>query len=160
MKKSKIFAAFLTTACLFALTFTGCNFLQNSNDKSDIAESETSTAKTYSSIEEYLKNPLTQVTVSTIKNAVDETTTINVKAEDNKLVFEYTYADIYEKSALSGMAYQLKTSYERNASVYTSLASSIEKEVDVENPLVVIRYLNGDKTVIYEGKFAPDADTE
>lgn len=69
---------------------------------------------------------------------------IDVKAEGEKLVFDFTYKTQIDDSTLDLMKSQLETSFNSLSSTFESLANQIKKEVGIENATVVININNAD----------------
>lgn len=180
MKKLTIFAALAMVACLSAFTFTGCGGSNTESTASDTSAQESKTEESskteeessraeesskteeasmvngkYASIEAYLADP-------TIKSALDsmiasnDTLTIEVKAEGDSLVYEYKYTQTYEDIEL--MKQSLESSASSVESTMVGVANSLKTCVDVENPTVVMRYLNGDGALICEIEYGADAE--
>ena len=68
----------------------------------------------------------------------------------HELVYTYTYD---EGIATDGLASALSSAMETQASTFESLASSLKLAVDVENPVVAVRYLAHDGTEIYSNEY-------
>ena len=154
-------------ACLSAFTFTGCGGSNADTKTSDISAQESNNEESsdteeasmvdgkYTSIEAYISDP-------TIKSALDsamptdDTFTLEIKAEGESLVYEYKYTETYEEIEL--MKETLESSASSMESSMVSVANTLKSIVDVENPKVVMRYLNGDGTLISEIEFGADAE--
>ena len=80
----------------------------------------------------------------------DGTLTMDIVAEGNKLVYVYTYQTDLDIEATKEA---LATAIEQQASVFENVAKEIKNAVNVENPIVEVRYLAKDGTEIYSQEF-------
>ena len=126
----KVLSSVLALAMVFAmaLSFTSCN-----NGKIDSIEAFVATDEMQSQIKE-------------AKESVEDgTLTMDIVAEGNKLVYVYTYQTDLDIEATKEA---LATAIEQQASVF-----EIKNAVNVENPIVEVRYLAKDGTEIYSQEF-------
>lgn len=166
MKSVKKFSAALALMCMLSAVFCGCNFIQvidtgadflegNTPVFVDSADSEDGENKTYSSVDSYVKSPINQVALSAILGPSDEEKDIEIKAEGENLVFEYRYKEIFDEKSKKSVAAAHSEKYKFNSTDFTNLANTLKREVEVENPSVIVRYYNGDDTIIYELTYKP-----
>lgn len=80
----------------------------------------------------------------------DGTLTMDIVAEGNKLVYVYTYQTDLDIEATKEA---LATAIEQQASVFENVAKEIKNAVNVENPIVEVRYLAKDGTEICSQEF-------
>lgn len=131
----KVLSSVLALAMVFAmsLSFTSCN-----NGKIDSIEAFVATDEMQSQIKE-------------AKESVEDgTLTMDIVAEGNKLVYVYTYQTDLDIEATKEA---LATAIEQQASVFENVAKEIKNAVNVENPIVEVRYLAKDGTEIYSQEF-------
>ena len=131
----KVLSSVLALAMVFAmaLSFTSC-----SNGKIDSIEAFVATDERQSQIKE-------------AKESVEDgTLTMDIVAEGNKLVYVYTYQTDLDIEATKEA---LATAIEQQASVFENVAKEIKNAVNVENPIVEVRYLAKDGTEIYSQEF-------
>ena len=128
----KVLSSVLALAMVFAmaLSFTSCN-----NGKIDSIEAFVATDEMQSQIKE-------------AKESVEDGTL--TMAEGNKLVYVYTYQTDLDIEATKEA---LATAIEQQASVFENVAKEIKNAVNVENPIVEVRYLAKDGTEIYSQEF-------
>ena len=128
----KVLSSVLALAMVFAmaLSFTSCN-----NGKIDSIEAFVATDEMQSQIKESVE---------------DGTLTMDIVAEGNKLVYVYTYQTDLDIEATKEA---LATAIEQQASVFENVAKEIKNAVNVENPIVEVRYLAKDGTEIYSQEF-------
>ena len=168
MKKISIIASFALAVCLSAFALTGCGEKAESTSQ---AAAETTVAETteaekssnssgkFASIEDYLNDPTVKSALdTTINSSSTDDLTLEVKAEDNKLIYEYTYTEVYEADSVELMKESLATASDSFSSTFNGVVNSLEAAVDVENPVVVTRYNNGDGTLIYEQEFTGEEE--
>ena len=123
----------LSSVLALALSFTSCN-----NGKIDSIEAFVATDEMQSQIKE-------------AKESVEDgTLTMDIVAEGNKLVYVYTYQTDLDIEATKEA---LATAIEQQASVFENVAKEIKNAVNVENPIVEVRYLAKDGTEIYSQEF-------
>lgn len=78
---------------------------------------------------------------------------IAITGEDNKLIYAFTYLDMENQE---GMAEALKQGLESQEATFVSVAKSIKLAVDVENPVVVVQYLDANGEEIYSAEFTAE----
>lgn len=92
------------------------------------------------SVEEYLAIPQVQDQMDAMSELMESMgMTMTVAGEGNKLIYTYTYGQQIDAAA--------------QESTMKSVASSLKLYVDVENPIVVVHYLNADGSEIYTREF-------
>lgn len=166
MKSIKNALAALALMCTASAVFSGCNFIQVINTGADFLEgntpvlvdsdeSEEGENKTYSSVENYVKSPINHIALSAIIGPSDDEKDNEIKAEGENLVFEYRYKQIYDEKSKKSMAAAHSEKYKFDSSNFTNLADTLKREVEVKNPKVIVRYYNGDGTIIYELTYKP-----
>lgn len=79
---------------------------------------------------------------------------LNLTAEDNKLIYNFTIEDADLSAALAADPSTLESSLQSQASTFESVASSLKAAVEVENPVVVVRYLDNTGAEIVAQEFA------
>ncbi len=141
-------------AIAVAVPVAGCN----TNDVVVIEqEVEPTEATKYSSIEEYVKSEEMQQIEKQLNQENDGNLTIKLKADDNKLVYEYTMVnDIGEnmEAVKSSLEQQLKDGEETSKIV----ANSLKNYVEVEEPSIVIRYYTNDGTLITQQEYKTNSE--
>lgn len=118
------------------------------------AAAEPTVGKRYATVEEYLNDPQVQKSISSQKEKSDASVTMDVFAEENTVVYAYTYQTHVDDEALESAKSSLDTSLTENASTFYAVIDELEKYVDVDSPAVRITYLNDDGTVITEKVFS------
>ena len=134
---------------------------ESSDDESSEEESsddDTSSFLTgqYASIEEYLQSNEAQQIIESTQETLGDVAVFDIKAEDsNKLIYEYAYVDVFSDTVVDSMASSLEETFSDSSydDIYSSVAEYIENVVDIDYAIVVVRYLNGDGTVIFEKEY-------
>ena len=135
MKKaiSKVFS--LTLAILMVVSLAAC--AQN-NGK-------------FASVEDYLANEQVQEqlqpSIDSVKNMGLD---LKITGEGNKLIYTYTYTTQLDED---GVAEQLKEGLNAQASSFEGVGSNLKDVINVDNPVVVVTYLNKDGTVLHTQEF-------
>lgn len=75
---------------------------------------------------------------------------LEITGEDNKLIYSYTYQEEMPAEA----AEQLQAALEAQASTLEGIASELKNAVNVENPVVVVEYLNPNGSVLCSMEFS------
>ncbi len=177
MKKIITRVLTLGLACIMALSLTACgsngsSSTANNTSSNAVAQSssteggvasknndrESSKAPIpsngkYASIEEYINSDILQSQMESLVDSMkDNGIQIEVKSEDNKLIYEYTYTtDIGDVDTVVSV---LEQGLESNASTFETVASGLRLAVDIEDPVVVVRYLDKDGKELCSREFS------
>ena len=168
----KVFALILVL--LLCVTVVGCSSGGSDNggsssssaassaaDSSSPASSAVSSAAStsqasskYASIEEYLDDPTVKATVSSALEAYDNElfSDMKVYAEGDKLVYDYTYSQVYDEDQVATMRETLESKSDDEFKL-DDVVEELKTYVDVENPQVEVIYRNGDGTIIASRTF-------
>lgn len=95
-------------------------------------------------LKSYIESDTVQKQLESMTSSFESMLDIDVKAENEKLVFDFTYKTQLDDSTLDLMKSQLETSFNSLSSTFESLANQIKKEVGIENATVVININNAD----------------
>lgn len=95
-------------------------------------------------LKSYIESDTVQKQLDSMTSSFESMLHIDVKAENEKLVFDFTYKTQLDDSTLDLMKSQLETSFNSLSSTFESLANQIKKEVGIENATVVININNAD----------------
>ena len=131
---------------------------QESSSADDSASSEagasTSGVSTgaYASVEEFAASDDIQSQIAGMKETLNEAgMDIEVTGEGDKLIYTYTYQELTDEDG--AIAESIKTQMDAQASTFTTVANTIKAAVDVENPVVVVRYLDANGEEIFSGEY-------
>lgn len=105
----------------------------------------------FDSVAEFAASDLIQDQLTSMKESLVEAgMDINITGEDNKLIYTFSYLEI-EK--MDGMAEAIEEQLTTQADTFKSVAKSIKAAVDVEDPVVVVTYVDANEEVIYSQEF-------
>ena len=76
--------------------------------------------------------------------------TVEVVGEGNKLIYNYYYTELVNQE---GLGEALEEGLTAEADTFSDVAASISEAVDVENPVVVVRYIDANGEVIHSQEF-------
>lgn len=117
-------------------------------------DSGTSGSGKYATVADFANSPEVQSQLETQKKSLDSSgMDIAITGEDNKLIYTFTYLEIENQE---GMAEALEQGLEAQRSTFVSVAKSIKLAVDVEDPIVVVEYLDSKGEVIYSAEFTAE----
>ena len=121
-----------------------------SSDTSSAAGGNTAT-KMFASVEDYLNNPQVQDSInSQINNNSYSSITMNVYAEGDTLVYDYTFTQAFTESELATVKSSLDSSLESASGTFSDVVKELKTYVNVENPKAKVIYRNSDGTEITE----------
>lgn len=104
-------------------------------------------------LKNYIESETFQSQLDTYKTSFGSTLDIDVKAEDNKVVYEFAYKTQIEENVLDSVKEQLETSFNSMSSTYEDIANDLKNDLKIDDPVVVIKLLNADGTTITEMSF-------
>ena len=99
-------------------------------------------------LKSYIESDTVQEQISSMTSSFESMLDIDVKAEGEKVVFDFTYKTQIDDATLETVKSQLETAFDSLASTFESMANQIKKEVGIENATVVININNADGTNI------------
>ncbi len=138
MKKFTSIFAVLMVCLICALSFTGCDIGLDGR---------------YKTVEAYLETPAVKAELKESMDTGAEDINIEVFGTENQLIYQYTFEETYDAATVE----LFKAGFESNVSSLEStmvdIADSLVDCVSADNISVVIKYLNGDGTVIFEETF-------
>ena len=107
---------------------------------------------TRDTIEEFVNSDIMQEQIDSITSSLkDSGMNIKITGEGDKLVYTYTYET--DTTDIEGLAEMLESGMEDQTSVFEGVAASVKLAVDVESPVVVVRYLDSEGNEIYSREF-------
>lgn len=138
--------------------------VSNSSDSKSSSASSASSTSTgdlglgengkFATISDFVNSDIMKGQVETLKSSLEGSgMEIELSGEDNKLIYTYTYLEV-EKT--DGMAETLASGIEAQADQFKSVASTIKTAVEVENPVVVVKYVDANGEEIYSKEFAAE----
>lgn len=104
----------------------------------------------YKTMAEFAASDEVQNQIASLKESIAESgMDIAITGEDNKLIYTYTYGDVTKSDEL---VTALTNGLESQADTFKGIASTLSLAVEVENPVVVVKYIdaNGEEIVSQE----------
>lgn len=135
MKKLTMSIVALVTALVMVFSLTACG------------------ATPEEKLNNYIESEAFQSELDSIKSSFESVMDVDVRAEENKLIFEYKYKTQIDDATIDSYKTQLESSFESMSSTFEGIADVINEEVGVENPFVVIEILNADGSEITKVEF-------
>ena len=99
-------------------------------------------------LKSYIESDTVQEQISSMTSSFESMLDIDVKAEGEKVVFDFTYKTQIDDATLETVKSQLETAFDSLASTFETLANQIKKEVGLAGATVVININNADGTNI------------
>lgn len=121
-------------------------------ESSAASDAGTASLGTYASVEEFAASDDIQSQIEGMKESLNEAgMDIAVTGEGDKLIYTYTYQELTDEDGT--IAESIKTQMDAQASTFTTVANTIKAAVDVEKPVVVVRYLDANGEEIFSGEY-------
>ena len=112
----------------------------------------TDSTKKFSSVKDYVESPDVQKELEAANQTVEAMgMTLKVTGDTSKMVYTYTYKQQLQVN--DEVKNTLKTMLDGQKATFTAIANVLKSVVDVDNPSVVLRYLNADGTEILSQEF-------
>lgn len=132
----------------------------NEKDTEKVESTINSSDKQYASIKEYVESDEFQAEIeSQMKSYEGMGMDMKITAEGNKLVYTYKYIDeqlIDDDFTLEDAKEYFDSAIETQKSTFVSVCKQLPLYIDVENPVVVLRYYDLDDTLIWEREFTAE----
>ncbi len=126
---------------------------KDTNDADDSDSSKTS-SKQYATLKECLDDPNSLTGIDEVKKASSDVLDIDVKADGNVLVYDYTYRTQVDESLLPSVKSTLDKSLEATESTFVTLADTLQSQIEEDIEIKVV-YRNADSEIITEKTFEP-----
>ena len=125
-----------------------------SNDESSQAESNKDDSKMFASIQNYLEYPNTKKSIETMKSTLSTTLyDFDCYADGDALIYEYKFTKQISDDKLENVKNILDDTFEDMDSTLSALMEELLEYVDIENPIISVKYVNNDGSVITEKSF-------
>lgn len=170
----KFMLALCASAAVFALTACG-----GSGDKTpagDTAQSDEDTSAgddaaageeedlvsgKFASIQEFIESDIMQDQLASQMESLEESgMTLELTGEDNQLIYNFIIQDEDLSALLAADPSSLESTLESQSSTYSSVAASLTAAIDVEDPVVVVRYTGSDGTELVSKEFPASSASE
>ena len=126
---------------------------KDTKDANDSDSSKTS-SKQYATLKECLDDPNSLTGIDEVKKASSDVLDIDVKADGNVLVYDYTYRTQVDESLLPSVKSTLDKSLEATESTFVTLADTLQSQIEEDIEIKVV-YRNADSEIITEKTFEP-----
>ncbi len=114
--------------------------------------------KPYASVEEFVQSEEVQQQVQKASEQYQaDGLTITASADGDKLVFTYAVSTQIDAAATIPA---LEMEFDAQASSFTQVIQQMREQIDVENPSIVLRYVNADGSEILSREFTGSAESE
>ena len=124
----------------------------------DTSEDDGAVTGKYASIQEFIESDMMQEQLATQMSSLEGSgMSMELSAEDNNLIYSFKIDDPDLSAAMDASA--LESSLDSQASTFESVAGVLPAAIDVENPVVVVRYLDSDGNELASREFAASDDT-
>ena len=122
----------------------------------DTADDAAVTGK-FASIQEFIDSDIMQEQLQTQMSALEGSgMSMEITGEDNKLIYSFKIDDPDLSAVMDTAA--LESALESQASTFESVAGILPTAIEVENPVVVVRYLDSDGNELVAREFASSSD--
>ena len=124
----------------------------SANAGAQSASTSSTTPGKVKSIQEFLETPAMKQQLEALSSTTEAGgMKIEITAEDNKLIYSYTYNQ--QIPNVDTMKSALESATEAQSFTFEAVASSIKQSVNVNDPVVVVRYRNADGSEIFSKEF-------
>lgn len=122
----------------------------------DTADDAAVTGK-FASIQEFIDSDIMQEQLQTQMSALEGSgMSMEITGEDNKLIYSFKIDDPDLSAVMDTAA--LESALESQTSTFESVAGILPTAIEVENPVVVVRYLDSDGNELVAREFASSSD--
>ena len=118
------------------------------------AQTSDASGKKFATVADFANSEEVQTQLELQKKSLDGSSMdIAITGEGNRLIYTLTYLELENGD---GMAEELQQGLEAERETFVSVAKSIKLAVDVEDPIVVVQYLDSGGNEIYSAEFTAD----
>lgn len=151
MKKKLVKLASVMLLAAMTFSFSGCGSEKKESTKEETTKEESkeekdseSSDKLYDSVEEFVNSEELQTQLTSLKETLTGSGMgIEIKAEGDTLVYEYTYDELTtDDTTLSDMKTQLDTALEQQAATFQAVATELKNSTGAKDPVVKIVYID------------------
>lgn len=112
----------------------------------------------FATMKEYAESPDVQKQMQAIADLFkDSGLEFSMTGEDNRLIFTYTYLEGVETSSFEEAIEEI---IEKITPTFEQIAGSLKNVVEVDNPVLVVRYLDADGTEVYSKEFSSEPTSQ
>ena len=108
----------------------------------------------FATMKEYAESPDVQKQMQAMADLFkDSGLEFSMTGEENRLIFTYTYLEGAETSSFEEAIEQI---IEKFTPTFEQIAGSLKNVVEVDNPVLVVRYTDADGTEVYSKEFSSE----
>lgn len=107
----------------------------------------------YKTVEAYLENPTVKASIKESMDTNAEDMEIEVLGTENQLIYQYQFEETYDDATVQILRSSFESQVDSLEPTMVDVADSLKDVVSAKNLCVVLKYLNGDGTVIFEHTF-------
>lgn len=109
----------------------------------------------YISVEDYANSHEIQEQLQTYQSAFSDDFLIKIYGDGNKFIYEFKYLEKIPSSDIETRKQEIEKSLGEQKDTYSDIAEDISKKVNIdkEDVIVAIRYINADESLITEVDF-------
>lgn len=104
-------------------------------------------------LKNFVESDTFQSQIDTQKASLGSTLDLDVRVEESNLIYECIYKTQISDDLVDTVKGQLDTVFNSMSSTYEGIANQLKTDLKIENPVVIVRILNADKSIITEYKF-------
>ena len=124
----------------------------DSQESEGQSSKDTTSFALYSSLEDFVNSSEMQDQIATQQESLAGSgMSVDITADGDRLVYTFTLDDSVASTVTPE---SLEEGMEAQASTFESIASTLKLAVDVENPVVVVEYVDSQGNIIYSGEFS------
>lgn len=125
---------------------------QSSSEQSSSSENSSSKSSLkFNTVEEFVASDAMQAQMKSMKDELEsDEMSMEITGDETRLIYTYTFKTDID---LSGAADTLKAGLEAQASTFENVASMLKTAVNVDDPIVVVRYQDKNGDEIYSQEF-------
>ena len=172
MKSNRIFKCLIGIALFFTavISMTACGDFNFNlfGDESSYTETVSTPNSTYAqpekvngkyvSVEDYANSQEIQEQLQTYQSTFSNSFIIKIYGDKNKFIYEFKYLEQIPSSEIKTKKQEIEKSLSEQKNTYTDIAKDISKKVNIdkEDVIVAIRYINANDSLITEVDFTAE----
>ena len=136
-----------------AVLLAACGENQSNSSKEN-ESSKTGSSKPYATVKEYLESPENARGIEDIKKNSQDTMEIDVKAEGNTVVYDYTYKTAVGEDSLEKVKESFEQVLDGSESSFNTIAQQMQAEIE-ESIQLKVAYHDSNGTLLAERTYTP-----
>lgn len=115
----------------------------------------TNTGK-YASVSEFLADPTVSAQLESVMASLDDSMNIDISGEGDSLIYTFTFTEALEDVETVKATMEEMMTEESFASTFRGIAASLADAIEVENPSVIVTYLDTDGSEVCSQEYFPE----